>query len=190
MIDRRSSKPTAQTGRRLPRTPGNCQAVQFSRSAPQPRSPGAYVTGMPRRCAASLSIFAVPAAGCAMSLQWGAAANASASTMPVVGINTRALPTCRHTHITGHTQMMQISDCHQACIGLVKLSAYMASQGVVADRLSRATCQLQYIQHFQKTTEKTWQIKKKQIQKQLYELSEKEFFERDQKTKEIGKFKI
>jgi hypothetical protein len=41
-----------------------------------------------------------------------------------------------------------------------------------------------FFPHFQKTTEKTWQIQKnKQIQKQLFELSEKEIFERDQKNK-------
>jgi hypothetical protein len=38
--------------------------------------------------------------------------------------------------------------------------------------------------HFQKRTEKTWQLEKnQQIQKQLFELSEKEIFERDQKNK-------
>lgn len=41
-----------------------------------------------------------------------------------------------------------------------------------------------FFPHFQKTTEKTWQMQKnKQIQKQLFELSEKEIFERDQKNK-------
>jgi hypothetical protein len=46
-----------------------------------------------------------------------------------------------------------------------------------------------FFPHFQKTTEKTWQIQKnKEIQKQLFELSEKEIFERDQKSK--GNWKV
>jgi hypothetical protein len=46
-----------------------------------------------------------------------------------------------------------------------------------------------FFPHFQKTTEKTWQIQKnKEIQKQLFELSEKEIFERDQKNK--GNWKV
>lgn len=44
-----------------------------------------------------------------------------------------------------------------------------------------------FFPHFQKTTEKTWQIQKnQQIQKQLFELSEKEIFEHDQKNKSFS----
>lgn len=46
-----------------------------------------------------------------------------------------------------------------------------------------------FFPHFQKTTEKTWQMQKNlQIQKQLFELSEKEIFERDQKNKILSQF--
>jgi hypothetical protein len=41
-----------------------------------------------------------------------------------------------------------------------------------------------FFPHFQKTAEKTWQLQKNmQIRKQLFELSEKEIFERDQKNR-------
>jgi hypothetical protein len=48
-----------------------------------------------------------------------------------------------------------------------------------------------FFPHFQKTTEKTWQLQKnRQIQKQLFELSEKEIFERDQKTSKFDSLQI
>lgn len=48
-----------------------------------------------------------------------------------------------------------------------------------------------FFPHFQKITEKTWQLQKnRQIQKQLFELSEKEIFERDQKTSKFDSLQI
>jgi hypothetical protein len=92
-LERRGDRPRAGCARLVPGPGAPAPESQragprIAATAPSLGRPGAVVPGTPRRRAASTSMLAYPAAGCAMSRSPRAASMAAPLTTPVVGMST------------------------------------------------------------------------------------------------------